>query len=224
MHDASLQPPFPEQKRRAYPLHSLNHLRLHQVVAQPATYQGRKAVQVMLAPGVKGTDQPTFAIIEGTDFHNGEISVNLVGRLAPDAPPEARGFVGIAFRINQDASRFEAFYLRPANGRADDQVRRNHSAQYFSYPDYPFSRLRKETPEKYETYVDLVPGEWTKVRIEVTGGKARLYVHGSKQPVLLVNDLKHGSEHHGDIGLWTDIGTEAYFSNLRITYNTRIKI
>ena len=206
------------QKKENYSLDSLNNLQLHKVMASPASYRGRDALKVQFDPRIEGTDKPTFAIVRGTDFHNGVIEVELVGTLLSDAPPYARGFVGIAFRINNDASRFEAFYLRPDNGRANDQVRRNHSAQYFSYPDYPFPRLRKEFPEKYESYVDLVLGEWTKVRIEVEGDKARLYVHGNEQPTLLVNDLKHGREAQGSIGLWVDTATEAYFSNLCITY------
>jgi hypothetical protein len=56
------------------------------------------------------------------------------------------------------------------------------------------------------------------MRIEVTGEKALLYVQGSDQPVLMVNDLKLGKEAHGSIGLWVDRGTEGYFSNLRITF------
>ena len=96
------------------------------------------------------------------------------------------------FASAADAAKYECFYLRPTNGRADDQVRRNHSTQYISYPDFPWQRLRKEFPEKYESYVDLVPGEWTKVKIEVRGDKARLYVHDAPQPVLVVNDLKQG--------------------------------
>ncbi|MGI4734536.1 MAG: hypothetical protein ACRYG7_05085 [Janthinobacterium lividum] len=46
-------------------------------------------------------------------------------------------------------------YLRPANGRADNQLQRNHAVQYFSYSDYRFERLRKEAPGQYETYADL---------------------------------------------------------------------
>jgi hypothetical protein len=145
----------------------------------------------------------------------------VAGSVAPDAPKDApfapRGFVGIVFRLAPDLSKCEGIYLRPANARAEDQVRRNHVTQYFSYPGYTFVRLRKESPEKYESYVDLVPGEWTTMRIEVNGEKALLYVNGSAQPVLVVNDLKLGREAHGSIGLWVDIGTEAYFSNLRIT-------
>jgi hypothetical protein len=36
-------------------------------------------------------------------------------------------FVGIAFRLQEDLQTYDAFYVRPTNGRADDQERRNHS-------------------------------------------------------------------------------------------------
>ena len=95
-------------------------------------------------------------------------------------------------------------------------MRRNHSVQYISFPDYPWQRLRKEESEKYESYVDLVPGEWTKVKIVIEGVRARLYVHGSEQPTLIINDLKNG-ESKGALGLWIGPGTEAHFANLRVT-------
>lgn len=63
--------------------------------------------------------------------------------------------------------------------------------------------------------MDLVPGEWTKIKIEVNGVKARLCVNDSPQPVLVVNDLKHGDS-EGAVALWIGMGTEAYFANLRI--------
>ena len=94
---------------------------------------------------------------------------------APGAFEGARGFVGIAFRMQEDEKTYDA-YLRPTNGRAKDQERRNHATQYIAHPDWPWSRLRRETPSKYEAYVDLVPDEWTKIKIEVRGGRARLYV------------------------------------------------
>ena len=77
--------------------------------------------------------------------------------------------------------------------------------------------VRKETPEKYESYVDLVPGEWTRVKIEVRGAQAKLYVHDQSQPTLIVNDLKSGANGRGAIALWLDIGTEAHFRNLSVT-------
>ena len=125
--------------------------------------------------------------------------------------------MGIVFRLADDASKFECFYLRPTNGRADDQVRRNHSLQYISFPGFPWEKLRKETPEKYESYADLVPGEWMKVRIEVNGDKARLFVNGVQQPSLIVNDLKHGAAAAGSVGLWIGPGTVAHFANVRVT-------
>jgi hypothetical protein len=44
----------------------------------------------------------------------------------------------------------------------------------------PWYRLRKEFPSKYESYVDLMPGVWTKIKIDVRGERARLYVHGQE--------------------------------------------
>ena len=66
------------------------------------------------------------------------------------------------------------------------------------------------------SYADLEPGVWTKVKIVVSGAKARLYVHGSDQRVLLLNDLKLG-ESHGAIALWIGPGTEEYLANVAVT-------
>jgi len=48
----------------------------------------------------------------------------------------------------------EVFYLRPTNGRADDQLRRNHAVQYVSHLEFPGHRLRQESPGVYESYAD----------------------------------------------------------------------
>lgn len=201
---------------RTFPLESLEGLKLHHVAAAPAAYQGRKAIRVTEPAGATGQGEDKLAVLTGTEFQDGIIEVDLAGRPGGGAAEGARGFVGVAFRVHPDLSKFECFYLRPTNGRADDQVRRNHSVQYVSFPDFPWPRLRKETPEKYESYADLVPGEWTKVKIEVRGAKARLYVHGAGQPVLVVNDLKLG-EGKGAVALWIGPGTEAHFANLRVS-------
>ena len=37
---------------------------------------------------------------------------------------------------------------------------------------------------------NLEPGAWTRVRIVVKGGEARLFVHGAEQPSLVVKDMK----------------------------------
>jgi len=65
--------------------------------------------------------------------------------------------------------------------------------------------------------VDLEPGKWTKIRIDVQGDHARLFVHGQPQPTLIVNDLKSGADGRGAIALWIDSGTIAHFRALRVT-------
>ncbi|MFT3966043.1 MAG: hypothetical protein QM690_09195 [Sphingobium sp.] len=132
-----------------------------------------------------------------------------------DPASTARGFVGIAFRISENAEKFEAIYVRPTNARADDQVRRNHTTQYISHPDYPWERLRREEPGKYESYADMVPGEWTKLTLVVRGASAKLYVDGAKEPALIINDLKLPPA-SGGIGLWVGPGSRGYFKSVKI--------
>ena len=162
----------------------------------------------------------TLVLIKGINFKDGIIELELSGEPAPDAGKGARGFVGIAYRIDStDYSNYECMYLRPVNGRADDQLQRNHSVQYISHPEYPWQRFREEHPGKYESYADLVPGEWTKVKIKVSGQKAYLYIHDASQPTLVVNDLKH-SERTGLIGLWLHRSTVAHYRNLKINISS----
>ena len=197
-------------------LDAMDQLKLVNVKAEPVNFKGRKALRVSDAAAAGTGDEGRLVILPRTDFQDGIIEVDLAGEPGPGAGEGARGFVGMAFRVAADASRFECFYLRPTNGRAEDQVRRNHSAQYISNPGFPWHLLRKEFPEKYETYVDLVAGEWTKVKIEVRGEKARLYVNGAEQPTMLVNDLKQ-KQSKGAIALWIGTGTVAHFANVRIS-------
>ncbi len=197
-------------------LDSPDQLKFVKVKAETVTFKGRKALQVRDAAPPETGDEGRLVILPKTDFQNGVIEVDLAGEPGPGAGEGARGFVGVAFRVAPDQSRFECIYLRPTNGRAEDQLRRNHSVQYISVPGFPWHFLRKEFPEKYETYVDLVASEWTRVKIEVRGEKARLYVNGVEQPTFLVNDLKQGQS-KGSIALWIGPGTLAHFANLRIS-------
>jgi hypothetical protein len=197
-------------------LNSPDQLKLVNVKAETVTFEGRKALRVSDAAPTGTGDEGRLAVLPKTDFQDGVIEVDLAGEPGPGAAEGARGFVGIAFRVAADHSRFECIYLRPTNGRAEDQVRRNHSVQYISIPGFPWQLLRKDFPERYETYVDLLPAEWTKVKIEVRGDKARLYVNGVQQPTLLVNDLKQG-QNKGAIALWIGPGTVAHFANLRVS-------
>src|ERR1700756_1104805 len=208
---------------QTFELDSTKGLQPHEVTVEAVTYHGRKAVRVMPAAPAdaelvapKNGEGGGIVVLPGTSFHNGTIEVDLAGKPRAGAPSDARGFVGVAFRVAADRSKYECVYIRPTNGRADDQVRRNHSTQYISMPEYEWSTLRREAPGQYESYADLVPGEWTKIKIELSGVKARLYVNDAPQPALIVNDLKHGDS-EGAVALWIGLGTEAYFANLRIS-------
>jgi hypothetical protein len=187
--------------------------------AEISSYLGRRAVKLVNRAGVTPAGQPangeTIAILKGSDFKDGTIEAEVVGLPRAGAQPDVRGFVGIAFRVAAHGSKYESISLRQTNGRADDQLRRNHSTQYASYPDFPWHRLRDENPGVYESYVDLEPAGWTKIKIVVAGNTARLYVSGAEQPCLIVNDLKLG-ETRGQVALWVGTDTEGYFSKLTV--------
>lgn len=150
------------------------------------------------------------------DFHNGTIEVDVASTLASDAPAYARGFIGLAFRIDEK-NRFESIYLRPTNSIADDQVRRNHTVQYVAYPDFRFDYLRRTSPETYETYADIAPDRWIHMKVVVSGTRAELYLDGKEKPAFLVKDLKLGPGQRGGVGVWLEAGTIARFRNLTVS-------
>lgn len=200
-------------QQKTYHLDSVDGLNLINAKAEATDYRGRRAVRLVSLDHKVDSDS-MFAVFAESNFKNGTIEVDLAGAPRKGTPPDSRGFIGIAFRMS-DANRFECLYLRPTNARADDQLRRNHTVQYVSAPDFPWERLRKENPGMYESYVDLEAGAWTRVKIVVAGAKARLYVNGGQEPCLIVNDLKLG-ETQGRIALWAHITTDGYFSELTV--------
>jgi hypothetical protein len=183
--------------------------------AQKASWKGRDAITLVPLEGHEHLDEDTLAVVPGTDFEDGTIEIDVSGAPRPGMGPGAKGFVGLAFRVQNGGEASEMFYIRPVNGRIEDQAMRNHSAQYVSSPGYGWRKLREEHPWVYESYVDLVPGDWTHLKIVVAGDKARLYVNGAPQPTLIVNDLKRGKS-RGAVALWAHNTTEAYFTALTI--------
>ena len=211
-------PAIAQERAVTMPLNDAAVVQTRHVTVNATRYRNSDALQVRQTGPYRGFDTDTFAFVPGLDFHDGTIEVDVAGSTLPDAPPNARGFVGIAFRIDEQGGTFacEGLYIRPANGRANEQLRRNRSTQYFSYPGYDFDRLRREAAGQYESYVDLEVGEWTHLRIEVTGAQAQLYVGGAAQPALIVNDLKRGADARGTVGLFVGIGADGHFRNLSV--------
>lgn len=189
------------------------NLELRSTQAQTTIYHGRRALKLTEKPAASGQ---LLAIVRNRTLHNGTIDVDVAGTLSKSAGESDRGFIGVAFRMQSDEAHYECIYIRPTNGRAQDQLRRNHSTEYESLPDWPWYRLRKESPGVYESYADMVESEWIHIRIVVRGAKAALYLGKAAQPCLLVNDLKLGDT-QGAIALWGGSGTEGYFANLKVS-------
>jgi pimeloyl-ACP methyl ester carboxylesterase len=194
------------------PLNDLSRLDLKGAQAEVTSHHGLVALKITETAGGPGE---ALAVVKDLAFHNGAIDVDVAGALSKTADAQARGFVGVAFRMAAGGARFEEIYIRPTNGRADDQLRRNHTTQYVSIPDWPWERLRKESPGVYESYADMAAGEWTHLRIVVQGASASLYVNGAAQPCLVVHDLKLGDT-EGAVALWIGPGTEGYFRKLTL--------
>jgi hypothetical protein len=226
---------------KSLPLSNATGLTLHNSAAVPVTFAGRPAIRVTISPEAEarmaaaraaapkqgkqkggpgageGARLNHLALVDGVTFANGTIEVDLAGEPGPGAAGGARGFVGVAFRVQPDRETYDCFYLRPTNGRSDDQERRNHTAQYISHPEHTWYKLREATPSRYESYVDIEPAKWIRVKIDVDGDKARLFVNGHEQPTLIVNDVKSGPGAKGAVALWFEGSTIAHYANLKIT-------
>lgn len=208
------------QTRHTVPLDSTTKFALRNARVQSVEYRGRHALKLApLAGHERDTDQEMVAVLTESDFKDGVIEVDVSGARRPGYSTTVdstgfKGIIGISFRVRGDSA--ERFYIRPENSRVSDQLYRNRSTEYESDPDFPWQRLRAESPGVYESYTDIESGAWTALRIVVAGTKAQLYVNGATQPCLIVNDLKLGTG-RGRIALWARISTDAYFSNLRIT-------
>jgi CubicO group peptidase (beta-lactamase class C family) len=192
-------------------LDTVDDLVPHHVFLDAVTYRGRQAVHVVNQTG--GGD--AIVVVPATTMTDGSIEADVAGRPESGASEGARGFIGLAFRV-VDEWHYDCVYIRPTNGRADDQVRRNHATQYVSLPDFDALRLRAEAPGLYESYVDLVPGEWTHLRVDVAGKSVKFYVNAATQPALVVNEVKRAAA-PGLVGLWIGDETDGYFSQLKVT-------
>ncbi|MDO4386689.1 MAG: hypothetical protein Q4E18_11890 [Clostridia bacterium] len=192
-----------------FPVHTL---------VEDAELDGIPVLRIVKKDKLDIPDENTYAALKDVSFHNGTIEVRMRSRLLPDAPDYARGFIGIVYRASDDASEFESFYVRPTNGRnCSDSVRKAHGCQYFSYPGYTFSYFREFGITAYEAPVEIALDEWFTLKAVIQDEKASFYLNGSNAPVLKVPFMKHGKGTKGSLGIYVDIGTEAFVSDLKIT-------
>jgi hypothetical protein len=164
-------------------------------------------------PDVDYIDMPTFAIVP-VDFQSGSLSVDILSRLNKHAPDYARAFAGLAYHIADDCSSFESVYLRPLNGKGlnPPPPRNQRAIQYFAFPDWRFQKLRDTYPDgRYEAPADISPDHWINLHLDINAASVTVKVDGVV--ALVINETKSPSK-SGYVGLFVDIGTEAYFSNL----------
>src|ERR1051326_3906167 len=86
------------------------------VAIKQMTFKGRSATQVVAA--VDAPNATSYAIVKDATFRDGTIEVDLAGQPAAGAGGGARGFIGMAFRMQADG-KYEYIYLRPTKGGGD---------------------------------------------------------------------------------------------------------
>src|SRR5205814_415555 len=123
--------------------------------------------------------------LEGYDFGDGAIELDMLGR----SQPVQGSFLGVAFRV-VDAQTHDAVYFRPFNFRATDPVQHKHAVQYVSHPRWPWQTLRSEHPDEYERAVVPEPDgdAWFHARIVVERPSETVFVNGASAPCLVVKE------------------------------------
>ena len=174
----------------------------------------RAITTVTGAPGgVHLSEKPDVGLawIEGSDFDEGTIEIDIRGRDVPQA-----SFVGVAFHRKDDTT-YESVYLRPFNFRASDPARHRHAVQYMAPPEFDWPRLREKFPDEFEAPVDasVAPTDWVPLRVVVKNQRIQIYVGAAASPALDVRKL--GTLERGMIGLWTGNNSDGDFAHLRVT-------
>ncbi len=142
--------------------------------------------------------QSGTALVNNSIFENGTIEVDV-------AAAGPRAFAGIVFRA-RSTEELESIYLRLFKPGFSDAV------QYVP---------RFQNVDGWQLYTVGYRGEanfdknsWTRLKIEIEGRRARVFVGNAEKPQLTVEDLKR-NEGKGEVGLWGLNG--AYFANFRFT-------
>lgn len=187
-----------------------SHAEAQALPGEVVSHLGRDSVALAV-----DTDDARMALIEGVAFREGVIELEIAGDRGTVRPEFSRAFVGVAFAVSSPTT-YEGVYIRFANGRDDDQARRNHTVQYIAHPAWPWERLREEKVSQYESYADVGVGEWTRLRIEVDAGRVRAFINGAAQPALTVPRLRNGASGGDGVAIWVSSHSVGHYRNLRI--------
>lgn len=173
--------------------------------AQFVEEAGRKFIRVEPAPG------EGVVWLEGSDLRNGTIEVEMRG-----SDVQGQSFVGLAFRGIDDMT-YDAVYFRPFNFTTEDSERVRRAVQYHSSPNFPWAKLRADSPNMYEKPVSPVPDprSWFRAKIVIEERAVNAYVNDSKSPTLSVTALTEPRA--GMVGLWLGNASPGDFANLTLT-------
>jgi hypothetical protein len=160
---------------------------------------------------VSAKDGPGVVWIEGTDFAEGTIEIDVRGK-----DVQGQSFVGVAFHRKDDQT-YETVYLRPFNFQTTDPARHNHAVQYMQVPEFDWPVLREKFPEEFERPVvaSIKPTEWIPLKVVARGGRVQVFAGNVSSPTLEARQL--GQLTGGMVGVWVGNGSDGDFANLRIT-------
>lgn len=142
------------------------------------------------------------ASLKDAVFEDGVIEVDL-------AVTGARSYPGVLFRMESPRD-FERVYLRP------------HRAGPSGYPDAVQYLPGFNGADGWQLYsgpgftagATIPAGQWVRLRIEVRGTQARVFLGDSAEPVLRIHELKRGRS-KGSLGLNGPPDGSAFFSAFR---------
>jgi hypothetical protein len=93
--------------------------------------------------------------------------------------------------------------------------RDRRAIQYSAYPNWKFDRLREQYPDgDYEAGADIGSDEWITLKLDIDDTRLTATVNGTETLALSETKAAPGA---GAVGLFVDIGSESFFSNLKIT-------
>lgn len=145
------------------------------------------------------------AILRDAGFQDGVVDVDVAVTGAP-------GYPGLLFRM-QSGDEYERVYLRPHRaGRYPDAI---HYAPSF----HGITGWQLYFGEGHTAGVQLPPGQWIHLRLELCGTQARLFVGDLSAPALIMDHLVR-EPLRGAIALMSAPDGSSYFSDFRCAPDT----
>ena len=164
----------------------------------------KDGVVEMTAEGNEG-----MLILKDALFSNGVIELDIKSE-----DEKGKSFLGLAFHGLNDTV-YDAIYFRTFNFRGPKKS--GNAMQYISHPEYTWHSLRESQKGKYENNISPPPKpeDWFHVKIVVKSPKIEVFINGSNEPSLAVDQLS--TRTNGWIGFWADVQSRGLFKNLIIT-------